>query len=423
MRDFKQNGLLLAPEKREQLKSLRKRMSDNMINFQQNLNEDQTALFFTREELDGLPQDFIDGLQKRTDGEVTKYRVSLQYPELLPVMRYARIEETRRQMDLANASKCMQLNTPLLEETVALRQEAAQLLGYPDHASFILEDRMAKNPSSVLEFIQQLSEKLEPLARKEWEKMVALKKAITNYQGATTIHSHDFPFYHQRILEAEYEVDQNLTKEYFPFETVTRGMLEVYQDLFSLRFEEATDAPTWHPDVRMFDVYDRSSNAFMGQFYLDLWPREGKYSHAAVFPLIPSHHFPQNSEVLALPDIPTSFSSNLHPVSDGESRQGKMLKQAPVAAMVANFTKPRADRPSLLTHDEVETYFHEFGHVMHNICTSAKYARFSGTSVERDFVEAPSQVATSFCHVKSLRTYFSGPHSRCWRIGAMRRKC
>jgi thimet oligopeptidase len=204
---------------------------------------------------------------------------------------------------------------------------------------------------------------------------------------------------------------------------VTRGMLEVYQDLFSLRFEEATDAPTWHPDVRMFDVYDRSSNAFMGQFYLDLWPREGKYSHAAVFPLIPSHHFPQNSEVLALPDIPTSFSSNLHPVSDGESRQGKMLKQAPVAAMVANFTKPRADRPSLLTHDEVETYFHEFGHVMHNICTSAKYARFSGTSVERDFVEAPSQVATSFCHVKSLRTYFSGPHSRCWRIGAMRRKC
>jgi len=115
-------------------------------------------------------------------------------------------------------------------------------------------------------------------------------------------------------------------------------------------------------------------------FGTDLWPREGKYSHAAVFPLIPSHHFPQNSEVLALPDIPTSFSSNLHPVSDGrdcflplcepllsklpmtgESRQGKMLKQAPVAAMVANFTKPRADRPSLLTHDEVETYFHEFG--------------------------------------------------------------
>ncbi|ELR17536.1 peptidase family M3 protein [Acanthamoeba castellanii str. Neff] len=313
MHDFKKNGLMLSPEKREQLKAMRKKMSDNAITFQKNLNEDTTAFYFSREELDGLPQDFLDGLEKvdGQEGGATKYKVSLRYPELLPVMRYANNAETRRKLDTANAARSMRENTPLLEETLALRHEAALLLGYEDHASYVLEDRMAKNPAHVLDFINELSVKVEPLARREWEKMIALKKATVGGSDNVTIDSHDFTFYNQRILERDYQVDENLIKDYFPFETVTEGMLGVYQDILGLRFEELNDAHTWHRDVRMYAVYDRSTNAFMGQFYLDLWPREGKYPHAAVFPLVPSHHFPSGSSS----DIPASFLAHLHPVT------------------------------------------------------------------------------------------------------------
>jgi len=190
----------------------------------------------------------------------------------------------------------------------------------------------------------------------------------------------DWRFYDRLLVETQYQVDHNLIKEYFPFEVVTAGILEIYQHLLSLEFREMQkeEIHVWHEDVKQYEVYDKETKQFIGHFYLNLFPRDGKYGHAAEFDLAKGY---------------TKY--------DGS-------KQHPVSAMVANFTKPTQTKPSLLTFHEVETYFHEFGHCMHELCSVAKYWRFSGTHVERDFVEAPSQMLENWCYEESVLQKISG---------------
>lgn len=306
-KSYVRNGFgIPAGPKRQRYKEIKTRLSEIEIDFNKNMNEEKGGIWFTREELDGVYEDVLEGLKKGETGTENEGKLFLtfKYTDLYPTLKDAKVAEVRKKVFIANENRCNE-NVPLFKETVILRDEAARLLGYKDHATYIIEDKMAKTASSVDKFLAGLRSKLTAGGDREIEQLKAIKKWYLDKEGKTaendgSYYLWDHRFYDRLMLERDYNLDQQLIAEYFPLQTTVKGMLGIFEELFGLVFVEITgkdrdalatsgkgDDIVWHPDVQVFSVWDDEGegNGFVGYLYLDLHPRDGKYGHAANFNL------------------------------------------------------------------------------------------------------------------------------------------
>ncbi len=363
LRDYRRAGMELSAEKREELTATEKEINRLSIEFEKNIREDATRIPLTRAELAGMDDAYLATLPQSGD----LYLLGMSYPEFLPVMELCTDETTRKKAWLAYKRRSGQKNVEVLESIIKLRAEAANLLGYAHPADFETEIKMAKNAETVLNFYKELRPLVRKKALLDLEEFTAIKRSHTGDSNAK-FYPWDFDFYKNRLLKEKYAVDSEKVREYFAVDHVIDGLFSITQSLYGLSYQEITeeatarDMPLWHEDVKLFEVTDTRRGEVLGQFYIDLHPRPNKYGHAAQWGLYD------------------------HKVwSDGHVTK-------PVAALVCNFTKPTKDKPALMSHDEVQTFFHEFGHCLHTLLSDATYDQLSGTAVERDFVEAPSQM-------------------------------
>jgi thimet oligopeptidase len=375
MRDFRRAGHGLDEIDREELKELKQRLVELEVSFGANVDAYTDYIEVTRDELDGLPDSYIDALKPGdTDG---RYRVSLDYPELHPFLQNAKNRQRREELFRKKHSAAVEENRPLLEEALMLRRRIAELLGYESWAHHSMDVKMA-DPERVDQFYADLVPRLREKVVGEHEKM---RHMLGEEYGDDRLHAWDISYYGTRIRREEFGVDPYEVAKYFPLETVVAGMFDITSEMFGVTYERVQDTRAWHPDVYLYAIGDRQSADHLAYFYMDLFPREGKYGHAAAFDLVAGH-------------------TNL---------AGEKIR--PVAAMVANFTKPTEDTPSLLRHDEVLTLFHEFGHILHQTLTRAETVRFSGANTEWDFVEAPSQIMEHWTWDPEVLARFARHHS------------
>ena len=354
LRDFRRNGFGESKEIRDEVQELKNRLVELGVQFEKTLADWKDGIEVPPDRTGGLPESYLAGLERKENGN---YWVSLDYPEFFPFMDFADDAQLRREIMTKSWNEGYPENVATLEEAIAIRDRIATLLGYPSWAHYRLETRMAKTPETVDAFLADLRVTLQP----KFDADIATMAATVAKDDPDGVNYWDWRYYNNRQLKEEYQVDAAEVSKYFPLDRTLQGMFDITQEMFGLRYEEVENADTWHPDVQLFEIRDSETGRFIGHFYTDLFPREGKFGHAAAFPLR----------------------------SGGIAADGSYT--TPISAIVANVTKPTADTPSLLTHDEVETMFHEFGHILHQTLTTVELDRFAGAATEQDFVEAPSQ--------------------------------
>ncbi len=372
--EFRHRGAGLPDAARKEFLEISNNLTVLEADYSRVLNEITTTVPCTAEELEGVPPEIYEHLKKEGD----TYLLPLDNPVLVPVLNYAKNPETRRRMQTAQYQRGGKENSERLSDALALRDRLAKIAGFNNFAEYQISIKMAKTPERIFDFMNDLQKKLIPLFEQE---LITFKelKAKTTGTSADNIPFYlwDLFYYHELLRKEKYSVDQNEVKQYFPMERVVNGVLEVYQTVLNLEFIEIKNPNTWYEDVQEYKVVDKISGKTMGTFYLDLYPREGKFKHYAVFNFL-----------------------------DRRVKDGNVL--LPITSMVANFQKPTTSHPSLLTHNEVETFFHEFGHLMHVITNTTSYARFGLNGVLPDFIETPSMLLENWCWQEEILTLLSG---------------
>lgn len=352
--DFERNGFALSAELRDSLKSIKDAISEIGNEFNKNIAAYQDFLTVSEAEMEGLPDDY-KAARRQPDGT---YKIDLSYPSYLPFMKYGKSDRARKALYVKYYNRASDTNLDMLRKLLQKRQEMARLLGYDTYAEWRLEDRMALTPETVWDFENDLAESVKDKADRDYEELLSVRKSHLSTEGGV-INPWESSYLSNILLEEKYQVDDEIIKEYFPLDNVLAGLFEVTQTLFNVRYVELENPSVWHPDVRAFEVFDGDKK--IGRFYLDLFPRENKYTHAACFGMIKGKRLPDGYQI-------------------------------PNATLLCNFPAPTEGKPSLMPFSQVETFFHEFGHVLHQLLTTAELSAQSGTSVARDFVEAPSQI-------------------------------
>ncbi len=378
LRDYRRAGLDLPKDQRDTVEKLRKELTVLETDFENNVTKAHAELNFSKAELAGVPEEFLSqqGIKTGADEYTLKPNITFHY---IMVEDNAKLEATRRRMMTAQCNLARGANIPLLQKILVLRDTIATKLGYASYADYATETRMVKNAATAISFLQNLKTGLQPKYDAELKEFRDLKIAETGDTN-TIVNAWDWRYYANQLKKTKYNVDAEQLRVYFPYQNVLNGMFAIYQRIFGLKFERVEAPYKWIGDLQLYTVSDAKTGEPMGLFYLDMFPRDGKYNHFAQFGII---------EGKLLPD-------------------GKY--QRPVCCLVCNFPPPQPDKPSLLSHDEVETIFHEFGHAMHTILTRAKYSRFSGTSVPQDFVEAPSQMLENWPWDKKVLDSFAADY-------------
>ncbi len=368
---FSRNGANLNEEDKNKLREIDKQLSMLSLQFGQNVLAETNAyeLIITDEnDLKGLPQYAID--QAKADAEQKNHEgwlITLQAPSYIPFMQYAENRELREKLFRANGVKAYQNNEFNNEENVKnivkLRHERAKILGYKTHADYVLEERMAKTPTTVLDFLNDLLTKAKPFAEKEIEELTAFAKET---DGIETLQRWDHAYYAEKLKQKKFSLSDEELKPYFQLENVIQGAFDVATKLYEITFKEIHNIDKYNDEVTTYEVLDKNG-AFLSLLYADFFPRAGKRPGAWM----------------------TSYreASNVN----GNTKR-------PHVSIVCNFTKPTKDTPSLLTFQEVTTLFHEFGHALHGMLPNTTYESLSGTNVYWDFVELPSQFYENFCY-------------------------
>ncbi len=378
LRDFRRNGMGLEKAQRDRLQQIDEQLNKMGIQFEQNIDEDETRVPIAKNELPGVPQDVIDAQPKAGD----MYLWGMDYPSFDGLENNCTNAATREKVWLAFKRRGGQKNVDLLEKMLRLRAEEAKILGYKTFADYVVEPRMAKNEAAIEKFYADVRPVVRKKALVDWQLFTSTKRKDVKDPKAN-FYYWDYSYYKTYLQKKKYSVDPMKVAEYFPMERVVAGLFDLSSRLYNISFKDVTanaDAlhmPLWHKDVKLYEVDDNKTHEVLGHFYTDLYPRPDKYSHAACWGLISRKVW-----------------------NDG-------TVQKPVAALVCNFTKSTPTKPSLLQHDEVQTFFHEFGHGLHNLLTEAHYGRFAGTAVERDFVEAPSQMMENWVWEPSVLNLFA----------------
>ncbi|PIE50189.1 MAG: peptidase M3 [Flavobacteriales bacterium] len=375
---FVRSGALLNEEDKKKLEKLNMELSLKSLKFGENVLKATNQYYkhiTDKTQLKGIPESVIQQYEEEAkERDLDGYVISLQYPSFLPAMKYAENRELRAELNLAQGQKTFNNdeldNQELIFELIQLRQEKAELLGYQNYAEYVLEERMAKSPKLVFDFLNELREKATPFAQKEHKEL----EVLAQKDGIEEMQSYDHAYYAEKLRQQKFNLSDEELKPYFALDKVEKAVFDLAKKLFNVDFKEITNIQQYHQDVKTYEVLENGQ--FKAILYADYHPRKGKRAGAWM----------------------TSYKNQF--IKDNENHR-------PHISVVCNFTKPTKNEPSLLSFGEVTTLFHEFGHALHGIMANTQYPNLSGTSVKWDFVELPSQFLENYCYEPAFLQSFA----------------